>query len=121
MGMSAESCHKGGGSFFRSPCITLYQCIDARPREIDPGFNQVFEEWVVAGDIDIYDPYEEEQCAIARSELGYNEDYANDYEVCKTFNELMCDPFFDDIEFLSGDGSSDDAVQFEQVDYIPIE
>ena len=61
MGMSEEACAHGGGSFFRSPCITLYQCIDARPRKGDIDFNPVFEDFVVAGEIDIYDPYDEEQ------------------------------------------------------------
>jgi len=62
MGMSPEACEHGGGRFFRSPCITLYQCVDARPRKNDPDYNQVFEDMVVDGEIDIYNPYVEEQC-----------------------------------------------------------
>ena len=120
MGMSVEACAHGGGSFFRSPCITLYQCIDARPRKGDPEYNPVFEDFVVDGEIDIYNPYDEEQCIKARTELGYSEDEINDHEVCKTFNELMCDPFLDDISFLADIGTGDIA-QFKQVEFRPIE
>jgi len=119
MGMSPEACTHGGGSFFRSPCITLYQCIDLRPRKGDPEYNPVFEDFVVDGEIDIYNPYDEEQCIKARTELGHSEDEINDHEVCKKFNELMCDPFLDDIEFLADIGTGDIA-QFKQVEFRPI-
>ena len=120
MGMSAEACLAGGGQFFRTPCITLQRCIDARPRKGEDGYKESFEEWVIAEEIDIYDPSDQEQCERAREALDYDAEYYNDYEVCDTFDALLCDEFFEDLQFLdnmAGDG----PVEFEQVTYKPIE
>lgn len=117
MGMSAEACHHGGGQFFRNPCITLKRCIDARPREGEDGYKPTFEEWVIAGEIDIYDPNDQEQCERAREALDYEPDYYNDYEVCDTFDALLCDEFFEDLQFLSDAAAESPPVEFEQVTF----
>ena len=119
MGMSAEACNNGGGQFFRTACITLQQCIDARPRKGEDGYKDSFEGWVLAEGIEIYDPSDQEQCEQARVALDYDADYYNDYEVCDTFETLLCDDFFDDLQFLE-DLASNGPVQFEQVTYTEI-
>ena len=116
MGMSTEACHNGGGQFFRTACITLQRCIDARPRKGEDGYRDVFEDWVLAEEIEIYDPSDQEQCEQARVALDYDADYYNDYEVCVTFEALLCDEFFEDLQFLE-DLASNGPVKFEQVTY----
>lgn len=78
---------------------------------------------MIEEEIEIYDPYIEEQCETARSALDYESDYLDDHEICDTFNELLCDEFFDDLQYLSEEaaGASDGPAEFEQVTYIPIE
>ena len=116
MGMSPEACHHGGGQFFRTACITLQRCIDARPRKGEDGYKESFEDWVLAEEIEIYDPGDREQCEQARVALDYDADYYNDYEVCETFEALLCDEFFEDLQFLE-DLASNGPVKFEQVTY----
>ena len=56
----------------------------------------------------------------ARIALGYESDYRNDYHICETFDEFMCDPFFDDLEFLADGASSDGApTEFDQIVFQP--
>ena len=86
-GMSPEACANGGGTFYPTPCFTLLRCIDARPRKDDPGFRQVFEDWVRENEVDIYDPLDLAQCEQARIALGYEGDHLDDHEVCDTFDE----------------------------------
>ena len=42
-------------------------------------------------EISIYDPHNEEQCEQARVALGYGPDYIDDFDVCRTFNDLLCE------------------------------
>ncbi|EJK54609.1 hypothetical protein THAOC_25745, partial [Thalassiosira oceanica] len=111
MGMSDE-CSNGGGQWFRTPCITLHRCIDARPRKDEDGYSESFEEFVVENEIEIYDHTDLEQCQTARAALGFDVDHPNDHEVC--------DLFFRDLDFLAG-GADGEEVKFEQVTYTPIE
>ena len=120
MGMSPEACHNGLGVFYRTACTTLQRCIDARPREGEPGYRSTFEEWVIEEEIEIYDPYIEDQCERARVALDYESDYLNDQEICDAFNELLCDEFFDDLQWLE-DEASEGPTEFDQVKYKPIE
>ena len=56
----------------------------------------------------------------ARIALGYEEDYINDHHICETFDEFMCDPIFDDLEFLAdGASSSDPPTEFDQIVFVP--
>ena len=56
----------------------------------------------------------------ARVALGYESDYRNDYHICETFDEFMCDPFFDDLEFLADGASSEGApTEFDQIEFQP--
>lgn len=71
-------------------------------------------------EIDIYDPYIEEQCETARVALDYEPDHLDDQEICDTFNELLCDEFFEDLQWLD-DEAAEGPVKFEQVKYKPIE
>ena len=116
MGMSAEACHHGGGQFFRNPCITLQRCIDARPRKGEDGYKETFEDWLYENEVEIYDPGDQEQCERAREALDYEPDYYNDYEVCDTFVALLCEEFFEDLQFLD-DIANEGPVQFEQVTF----
>jgi len=54
----------------------------------------------------------------ARIALGYESDYRNDYHICETFDEFMCDPFFDDLEFLA-DGATGAPTEFDQIVFQP--
>ena len=47
--------------------------------------------WVKDNEISIYDPHNEEQCEQARVALGYGPDYIDDFDVCRTFNDLLCE------------------------------
>ena len=120
MGMSPEACHNGQGEFFRAACITLQRCIDARPREGKHGYRSTFEKWGKDNEVDIYNPYDEEQCKAARSALDFEPDHLDDQEICEAFNELLCDDFYDDLQWLE-DEISNDPVKFEQVTYKKIE
>jgi len=120
MGMSPEACHNGGGQFYRTACITLQRCIEARPREGEDGYRPSFEDWVIENEVEIYDPYIEEQCETARVALDYEPDHLDDQEICDTFNELLCDEFFEDLQWLE-DEASEGPGTFEQVTYKPIE
>ena len=121
MGMSPEACANGGGQFFRTRCIALQKCIDARPREDEVGYIQQFEDWVVSNEVEIYDPSDEEQCERARTALNFDSQYLDDQEVCEAFNNLMCDEFFDDLAFMAGNNDDDGPVEFVQVKYKPIQ
>ncbi|EJK76988.1 hypothetical protein THAOC_01211, partial [Thalassiosira oceanica] len=80
------------------------------------------QKWVKSNQVAIYDPHDEEQCEQARSALGYAPDYIDDFDVCQTFNDLLCDPFYEDLEFLSnGNDESDRPTGFQQIVYTPIE
>ncbi|EJK44919.1 hypothetical protein THAOC_36505 [Thalassiosira oceanica] len=116
MGMSDE-CSNGGGQWFRTPCITLYRCIDARPRKDEDGYSESFEEFVVENEIEIYDHTDLEQCQTARAALGFDVDHPNDHEVCEEFNNRLCDLFFRDLDFLAG-GADGEEVKFEQIGVI---
>jgi hypothetical protein len=120
MGMSPEACMNGGGQFFRSRCITLQKCIDARPRDDEVGYNQQFEDWVQSNEIEIYDSSDEAQCEHTREALNFDSQYLDDQDVCETFNDIMCDEFFDDLAFLAGSEDEDEPVEFVQVVYKPI-
>merc|ERR1719199_585438 len=120
-GLSEDACSNVGGKWFRTACINLYTCIEARPRNGD-GYKDSFEEWVKINQVAIYDPHDEEQCEQARSALGYVPDYIDDFDVCQTFNDLLCDPFFEELDFLSnGNDESNRPSGFQQVVYTPIE
>ena len=84
-------CSDGGGQWFRTPCITLHRCIDARPRKDEDGYSQSFEDFVVSNEIEIYDYTDLEQCQTARAALGFDIDHPNDHEVCGQFNNTMCE------------------------------
>ncbi|EJK60849.1 hypothetical protein THAOC_18739, partial [Thalassiosira oceanica] len=139
MGMSDE-CSNGGGQWFRTPCVTLHRCVDARPRKDEDGYSESFEEFVVENEIEIYNYTDLEQCQTARAALGFDVDHPNDHEVCEEFNNRLCerivflchlcffvinahgyassgDLFFRDLDFLAGGVE----VKFEQVTYTPIE
>ncbi|EJK77642.1 hypothetical protein THAOC_00512 [Thalassiosira oceanica] len=75
--------------------------------------------WTKDNQIAIYDPHDEEQCEQARTALGYAPDYIDDFDVCQTFNDLLCDPFFEDLEFL--DNKAEKPSGFQQLVYTPID
>ena len=43
LGISNEACENAGGTYFRTPCVSLQACIVGRPAVGDPGFSQTFE------------------------------------------------------------------------------
>lgn len=76
LGLSPEACENAGGTWYRSPCITLQQCIDNRPVVGDSVYSPSLEEFALGIVID--DPSDEEQCMNARTELGFEGDYLHD-------------------------------------------
>ena len=70
------------------------------------------EDWT--GGFAIDDPTDEEQCRYARSSLFFDENYADDVDVCEEFQSFMCDgSFFDDIAI------NPEEPTFESVSYEP--
>ena len=118
--LSPEPCSIANGQWFRNPCYTLQRCIANRPTKDDPDFNEQFEDWVLDEDMDIFNPFDQEQCSQTRVALGYEETHLDDGAVCETFNEYKCDPFFDDLSYLV-DGADDGPKRFVQVVYTPVE
>lgn len=96
LGISKKSCENAGGRWHRSPCTTLKECIDARPGADDAHYSQSFEDFAL--EIAINNASDEESCQKARERLGHASDYPFDTEVCASFNELMCDSFFDNLD-----------------------
>ena len=135
-------CSNGGGQWFRTPCISLHRCIDARPRKDEDGYSQPFEDFVVDNELEIFDYTDSEQCQTARVALGFDGDHPDDDEVCGQFDNTLCenrirfsslsfcnslpahqssgDLFFRDLEFLA-EVANGGEVKFEQVVYTPIE
>ena len=73
------ACSNAGGSWFRSPCYTLQNCINNRPANGTRGYSPSFEKF--AERITITDPSNATQCNNARQHLGYTSDYPYDVEV----------------------------------------
>jgi len=122
MGMSEEACSEGNGRWYRTPCVTLYKCIESRPHPGDRGYRDSFEDWVIDNELVIYDPSDLDQCEETRAALGFDENHLDDNAVCDYFEGYMCDEeFFDDLEFLADGNKAAADKGFEQVTYIPIE
>ena len=81
LGISSKACENANGRWFRSPCVTLQECIANRPNRTDDHFSESFENF--ASDLDISDPADEEECGNARQGLGFDQDYEYDTEVCE--------------------------------------
>ena len=92
LGITSRACENAGGRWFRSPCVTLKECIDSRPSVDDAHYSPSFEFFAL--EIVILDPTDEKSCQEAREGLGHEPDYPFDTEVCDSFNEMMCDPLF---------------------------
>ena len=71
-----------------------------------------FEDWT--GGFVIDDPSDEEQCRNARSSLFFDEDYADDVDVCEEFQSFLCDGIFvEDLVEVAPEPT------FESVTYTP--
>ena len=116
LGISNEACDNAGGYWYRSPCITLKECIDARPANGAEGYSESFEDFAMPLVID--DAEDEEQCRNTREQLGFDDDHPHDTDVCEAFNTHLCDPFFHGIDELTVD--LNEVPEFEPIDYDPI-
>ena len=67
----------------------------------------------------INDANNEEKCRKTREGMGFDKDHQFDTEVCETFNEHQCDPFFTGVDHSSE--PLPDPPQFEMVEYTPVE
>lgn len=83
--MSEEPCSQGKGKWYRTPCITLYTCIESRPHLGDVGYRESFEDFVIDEDLVIYDPSDLDQCQRTRAALGFDDNHLDDHEVCDFF------------------------------------
>ena len=92
LGITSRACENAGGRWFRSPCVTLKECIDSRPGINDTHYSPSFE--FFASGLVVSDSSDETSCQEARESLGFRSDYPFDTEVCDSFNEMMCDSFY---------------------------
>ena len=64
LGLSKEACEHARGSWFRTPCVTLKDCIDKRPKTGSTEYSQAFENFIK--DVIITDAHDHKQCQLAR-------------------------------------------------------
>ena len=64
LGISKEACAYARGSWFRTPCVTLKECMDKRPVNGTTEYSQAFEDFIK--DVIITDAHDESQCQLAR-------------------------------------------------------
>ena len=102
--------------WFRSPCVTLKECIDQRPKDGADNFSPSFEDF--AKKLVIEDASNEARCEEVREELGFQKDHPFDTEVCKKFNDYMCDQFFTGVDDLIEDLA--EIPNFSGITYTPI-
>ncbi|EJK59753.1 hypothetical protein THAOC_19983, partial [Thalassiosira oceanica] len=120
MRMSEEACNKGRGLWFRSPCYTLYKCINDRPLPLEHGYKAKIDDWILSSGIELYDPTDPAQCERAREALGKDKDHVDDFELCDVFKHHLCedDRFKDKKEPPAGEVQKDQG--FKQIKYKPI-
>ena len=82
--------------WLRTPCVTLKECIDARPQNGTDHFSKSFEDF--AKDLVIPNASDEKQCGDVRVRLGFQSDHPFDTEVCQAFESFMCDKMFTGID-----------------------
>jgi len=100
LGITEEACENANGRWVRSPCVTLKECIDARPQNGTDHFSKSFEDF--AKELVINSANNEERCGEVRVKLGFQSDHPFDTEVCQAFESLMCDKFFTNIDHAVG-------------------
>ena len=97
LGISSHACENANGRWTRAPCLELKECIDAGIKDATGSLLKHIK------DFEIKDATNQAQCSDAREELGFDRDYALDYEVCLTFEDTLCGDTFDTIdEYLDG-------------------
>ena len=77
-------------------------------------FNQPFDDF--AKDLVIKDAGKEDECRHVREELGFDKDHPHDTDVCREFEEVMCDPFFTGLENTL-ETPEFGYIEYEEVDY----
>mmetsp|Transcript_6098 Transcript_6098/g.13359 ORF Transcript_6098/g.13359 Transcript_6098/m.13359 type:complete len:2718 (-) Transcript_6098:69-8222(-) len=82
-------------------------------------FNRGFEDFVTNAEIAIRNAADEDQCERAREELGFEPDHPFDTEVCQTFRDFMCNPFFTGLDHVTD--SLAPPPRFEEVKYKEVE
>ena len=82
--------------WFWSPCVTLKECIDARPKNGTKQYSQSFEDFATS--IIIKNATDEKRCREVQEELRFESNYPFDTEVCHKFESMMCSKFFTDID-----------------------
>ena len=117
LGISSEACENAGGRWFRTPCVTLKECIDSRPANGTDHFSRSFEDFAL--NLVIYDASDEARCQEVREVLGFESDHPFDTEVCQEFESYMCDRNFDEVDTLLG--GLDKPPTFEAIEYEDIE
>ena len=115
LGISEEACENAGGQWTRSPCVTLKDCIDSRPKNGTDAYSPSFEKF--ARGINITDASDESKCQTAREELGFDRDYPYDTEVCATFNSELCDQLYTEVDIMT-DGLDKDLT-WTRIHYEP--
>merc|ERR1719464_1841694 len=87
-GISKEACENAHGRWFRTPCVTLKECIEDRPTNDTEAFSPSYEKFAQA--LEIQDPANKTQCQAAREELGFDHDHPHDTDICKKLTEFKC-------------------------------
>ena len=117
LGISDDACKSALGQWQRSPCITLKECIDSRPANGTDHYSKAFEEYF-GSDLVIDDPSDEGRCGEVREKLGFDPEHPFDTEVCNTFNEVMCDSMYLELDdILDGIKSREGAtIAYEEAE-----
>ncbi|KAL7486824.1 hypothetical protein ACHAW6_012424 [Cyclotella cf. meneghiniana] len=113
LGITVEACKNAQGRWFRSPCVTLKECIDQHPKNGTDQFSQSFENF--ARNLVIDDPRNEARCKEVREELGFDSNHPFDTEVCQKFESHLCEGFFTEVDEMVEDLSS--VPEFQGVEY----
>lgn len=135
-GIGEDVCKLAGGTWTRSPCITLQECIADRPTNTSADYSASFESF--ASQIVIENASDEDQCRHARQvissfnyrfdvlrcltlppsfqRLGFDQNYGFDAEVCEEFKDRLCDPFYHNLD----KATKHPGPSWNDIHYIPI-
>ena len=87
LGISKEACENARGCWFRTPCLTLKECIEKRPQTADVGFSAAFDAF--AKDLEITDAGIETECQHTR-EGEYNWQPTNCCRIAILKSQCLC-------------------------------
>ena len=90
----------------------------------NPAFNRAFEDF--ASGFVINTAADEDECKATRQDMGFEPDHPFDTDVCHSFKEHMCDPFYTGIDHMTETLAVPvrpifEAVEYEEEEYEEVE